>query len=88
MAEQDEPLRHPHAPGELDKVPVPVLHNAGSDHTGIPGPFDKYICQDHVLYVNAQQRNYSKNHDLTGERQHYIHYTHDQFFRNATKIPG
>ena len=43
VAEQDEPLRHPHAPGELDKVPVPVLHNAGSDHTGIPGPFDEHI---------------------------------------------
>ena len=88
MPKQNKPLRHPHAAGKLYKVAVSILHYSRADHPCIPGPFDKYICQDHVLYVNAQQRNYSKNHDLTGERQHYIHYTHDQFFRNATKIPG
>lgn len=60
VSEEDKTFRSSYTAGKLDKVPVTVLHNARSDHTGIPGPFDKYICQDHVLYVNAQQRNYSK----------------------------
>ena len=88
MTEQDKPLRHPHAPRELDEVPLSVLHDAGTDHTGVPGPFDEYIGDDDVLYIDAQQANHGEHHDLAREREHHIHYTHDDLLHHAPEIAG
>ena len=88
MTEQDKPLRHPHAAGELDEVALPVLHDAGADHTGVPGPFDKYVGDDDVLHIDAQQANHGKHHDLAGKGEHHIHYTHDDLLHHAPEIAG
>ena len=88
MAEEDKTLRGSDTAGKLDKVPVAVLHDAGADHAGIPGPFDEDVRQNDVLDIDAKQRNHGKYHDLAWEGKHHIHHTHDQFFGNATEIPG
>ena len=88
MTEQDKPLRHSHAPRELDEVPLSVLHDAGTDHTGVPGPFDEYIGDDDVLYIDAQQANHGEHHDLAGEGKHHVHHPHDDLFHHAPEVAG
>ena len=68
MPEEDETLRSANTAGKLDKVPVAVLHDAGADHAGIPGPFDEDVRQNDVLDVDAEQRNDCKYHDLAWKR--------------------
>ena len=72
MAEQDEPLRHSHAAGELDKVAVAVLHDARADHAGIPRPLDENIgykrwLTKHNLKVMAQTVKLLQEKGLTDE---------------------
>ena len=88
MTEEDETLRSANTAGKLDKVPVAVLHDAGADHAGIPGPFDEDVRQNDVLDVDAEQRNDCKYHDLAGEGKHHIHHTHDQLFGDTAEITG
>mgnify|MGYP000473623011 CR=1 FL=1 len=88
MAEQDEPLRHPHAAGELDEVALPVLHDSGADHAGVPGPLDKHVGDDDVLHIDAQQAHHGKHHDLAGEGEHHIHHPHDDLLHHTPEIAG
>ena len=88
MPEENEAFWSSDTAGKLDKVSVAVLHDTGADHAGIPGPFDKDICQNDVLDVNAEQRNDGEYHDLAGEGKHYIYHAHDQLFGNAAEITG
>ena len=88
MPEENEAFRSANAAGKLDKIAVAVLHDAGADHAGIPGPFDEDVCQNHVLYVDAEQCNDRKYHDLAGEGKHHIHHAHDQFFGDTAEITG
>ena len=88
MAEQDEPLRHPHAAGELDEVAIPVLHDSGADHAGVPGPLDKHVGDDDVLHIDAQQAHHGKHHDLAGEGEHHIHHPHDDLLHHTPEIAG
>ena len=57
VPEENEAFRSANAAGKLDKIAVAVLHDTGADHAGIPGPFDEDVCQNHVLYVDAEQCN-------------------------------
>ena len=88
MSEQNKTLRHSDASGKLYKVPVPVLHNASTDHAGIPGPFNKHISDNYILHADTQQTYHGKHHDLAGEREHHIHHSHDDFFYHAPEISG
>ena len=74
--------------GELDKVALPILHDASADHTGIPGPFDEHIGDDDILHIDAQQSNHSEHHNLAGEREHHIHHPHDNLLHSSPEVTG